>query len=189
VRCRLTGVCAPDWDATESRVAQLKNRPIRREPNLPVHTVLFKFIFSMNTAIDVISVVPYYLAVGLPSWRDGQTNSTASFIRILRGFRVFRGAFLKDGDMPGILQRAMSGSGDAFMIMGLLMVIATVIAGCVLYAAEAGSYRITTDYPKGAHFRWNALIDDYESTPSPFDSIPTCMYMAVITLTTVGYGE
>jgi voltage-gated potassium channel len=172
----------------ESKVAQQKNRPVRRDPHLPLQTILCKFLFSFGTLIDVASVLPYYIGLSSPKFAEGHTSSTASFIRIMRVFRIFRGAVLKDGDMPGILQRALSESSDAFILMGLLLVMATIIAGCIMYAAESGTFRITTDYPHGEYFRFNKLVGDYEATPSPFDSIPTSMYWGVATLTTVGYG-
>lgn len=82
-------------------------------------------------------------------------------LRILRIFRILRLLPLlrEANDLAASLQRS---SRKIFVFFALLMILTTIF-GCLLYVVEGGE--------------------------NGFDNIPTSIYWAIVTITTVGYGD
>lgn len=119
----------------------------------------WKYIFSFYGIIDLLSLLPTYISVFFTG-----THSLAVIrsIRLLRVFRIFKLAqFISEG---ATILKALRNSRykiSVFML-GVLMIV--IIMGTVMYLVEGGP-------------------------DSNFDSIPRSIYWAIITLTTVGYGD
>ena len=117
------------------------------------------YIFSFYGIIDLLSLLPTYISVFFTG-----THSLAVIrsIRLLRVFRIFKLAhFLTEATT---IMKALRNSRykiSVFM-MGVLMIV--IIMGTIMYLVEGGP-------------------------DSNFDSIPRSIYWAIITLTTVGYGD
>lgn len=117
------------------------------------------YIFSFYGIIDLLSLLPTYISVFFTG-----THSLAVIrsIRLLRVFRIFKLAqFLSEATT---IMKALRNSRykiSVFML-GVLMIV--IIMGTVMYLVEGGP-------------------------DSNFDSIPRSIYWAIITLTTVGYGD
>lgn len=115
-----------------------------------------KYIFSFYGIIDLLAILPFYLATSL----DLRT------IRVLRLFRLLR--ILKIVRYNAALSRfsaAMRLAADEL----LLFVFASIV---LIFIASVGIY----------HF-------EHAAQPEAFRSIFDCLWWAVASLTTVGYGD
>ncbi len=118
-----------------------------------------KYIFSFFGIIDLLSTIPKYLSFILA----GSHSLVA--LRALRLLRVFR--ILKLARYIGEstnLKRALQLSRAKITIFMMFVLILCVILGTIMYLVESGQ-------------------------DSGFTSIPRSVYWAIVTLTTVGYGD
>ncbi|KXJ17568.1 Potassium voltage-gated channel subfamily A member 2 [Exaiptasia diaphana] len=120
-----------------------------------------KFLISSLNIIDLLSILPYYVQLAI----DDGGSSSISVLRVVRVVRVFR-VFKLSRHSRGlqILGNTLRASlNELLMLMFFLGIGVTIFASCVYYA-EGG-------------------ID------SDFASIPHSFWWAVVTMTTVGYGD
>jgi voltage-gated potassium channel len=120
-----------------------------------------KYALSFFGLVDLLSVIPTYLSLLIPG---SQYLATLRFLRILRTFRVLKLSTYQ-AELQLLLQALMYSRRriTVFLFFVLTMV---VVLGSLMYAIE---YRLD-----GA---------------SGFTSIPRSIYWAIVTLTTVGYGD
>jgi voltage-gated potassium channel len=110
--------------------------------------------------IDLLAVIPTYLAVLLPG---GQVLAVVRILRVLRVFRILKlGQYVGEARLLGAALRASRVKITVFLFTVLTLV---VILGSLMYLIEG------------------------RQPDSGFSSIPVAMYWAVVTLTTVGYGD
>lgn len=119
-----------------------------------------KYAKSFFGIVDLVSILPAYISLFIVG-----THALIIFraLRLLRVFRIFKlGHFLQEGDVIMKALRASRAKISVFLFFILVMV---TIVGSVMYLVEGG-------------------VPD-----SKFSSIPNSIYWAVVTLTTVGYGD
>lgn len=119
-----------------------------------------KFLVSSLNIIDLLSVLPYYVQLALDSG-----NSSISVLRVVRVVRVFR-VFKLSRHSRGlqILGNTLKASLNELLMLMFFLGIGVMIFGSCVYYAEGG-------------------LD------SDFKSIPHSFWWAVVTMTTVGYGD
>lgn len=118
-----------------------------------------RYMTSFFGIIDLVTFLPTYIAVIFPG---AYTFLMLRILRVLRIFRLLRlvGMVRAGGTITASL-RASREKIAVFLLFVLLMV---TVMGSVLYIVEAGQN-------------------------SGFTSIPVSIYWAIVTLTTVGYGD
>ena len=116
-------------------------------------------IVSLFGIIDIISIFPAYLSIFLPA---ASTLSVLRLMRVLRIFRIFRmERFIEESRF---LINALRRSATKILVFMLFVFIMAVILGATMYGIEG------------------------EKNPD-ISSIPRGVYWAVVTITTVGYGD
>lgn len=118
-----------------------------------------KYIFSFYGIIDLVSILPAYLSLLLPATRSLMVLRLLRMLRIFRIFHMQR--FLYEGHR---LMNALRHSLAKIIIFMLFVYIMAVILGTIIFMVEDGYNDKITSIPRG-------------------------VYWAVVTLTTVGYGD
>lgn len=124
-----------------------------------VHPKPIRYIFSFWGFIDLLSILPTY--VGL-FYGDYQYLLVVRILRLFRVFRIFKMVRFNKESQALFYSLKASLYKISIFFMALLFVV--VIMGTVMYVVEGGE-------------------------SSDFNSIPQGIYWAVITITTVGYGD
>lgn len=120
----------------------------------------WKYAASFYGIIDLLAILPAYLSFFLPA--GAQSLLVIRAFRLIRIFRIFKlGHFLKEGDT---ILRALRASRVKISVFLTFIILLITIIGAVMYLVEGGK-------------------------DSSFSSIPRSVYWAIVTLTTVGYGD
>ena len=119
-----------------------------------------KYALSFFGIIDLISILPMYLGWLLPGARFVIVLRSIRLIRVFRVFKLF--SFLDEGYR---LMESLRMSLKKISVFFLFVLILVICLGTVMYMVESG-------HPE-----------------SPFTDIPTSIYWAIVTMTTVGYGD
>lgn len=118
-----------------------------------------KYITSFYGIIDLLATLPTYLSIFFPG---SQYLLTIRVLRLLRIFRVFKiTRYLQESNM---LVKALINSRIKISIFMFAVLMIVLISGSAMYFIEGGAN-------------------------SGFSNIPQGMYWAIVTVTTVGYGD
>lgn len=119
----------------------------------------WRYVFSFFGVVDIVSLLPSYLGL---YYRGADSLATIRTLRLLRVFRVLK--FARHVREAQGLLLALRRTWPKITVFLSVVVCAIIILGTVMYLVEADA-------------------------ESGFDDIPTSVYWAIVTMTTVGYGD
>jgi len=142
----------------------------------------WEFLCTFLNIVDIISIAPYYLEFFLGLGGHSANLSALAILRVVRLARIFR--VLKLGSYSTgmfMVIESLSRSSEAIILLSFLLGIAVVVLSAFMFLAEK---------QEGAYFddtkrRWYRA----DNSLSPFQSILHTFWWAMVTLTTVGYGD
>lgn len=118
-----------------------------------------RYVFSFFGLVDIVSILPSYLAM---FFTGTHALATVRTLRLLRVFRVLKmGRHLKEANT---LMTALRHTWPRITVFLTVIFCSITILGTVMYLIE-------------------------QDQGSGFDDIPTSVYWAIVTMTTVGYGD
>lgn len=125
------------------------------------------FLKNIMNAFDLMAILPYFIILitvsSMGSCDNAKKNGSFIFIRVLRVFRVFK--LGKHSQGLRILGLTIKTSMRELGMFFFFLIVAMVIFSSAAYYAEAG-------------------LEDSQLT-----SIPGAFWWAIVTMTTVGYGD
>ena len=119
-----------------------------------------RYIFSFFGIVDLLATLPLYIGWFFGPVRYLMIVRTFRLIRVFRVFKLF--SFLEEGDR---LMRSLILSSRKIMVFFLFVVIMVISLGTLMFMIEGGR------------------------PDTQFRDIPSSIYWAVVTMTTVGYGD
>ena len=128
-----------------------------------------RYVVSFYGVIDLLAILPTYLILVLPP--GAQRLTVVRSLRLLRAFRIFKLAHMLSE--ASALRSAVWASRAKIAVFLTFVVIVIVIVGSAMHVIEGQMH----------------VIEGQEREDSGFESIPQSMYWAIVTLTTVGYGD
>lgn len=133
----------------------------------------FKFVRSAMNIIDLLALVPLYMQFVLNSdaFKFCYANERLVFeimfiLRIIRMFRIFH--LVKHYQALQILVYALKASLQELLMLGIFLLIGMLVFATMIYYAER---------------------KDAVNPGDKFSTIPIGFWWAIITMTTVGYGD
>lgn len=163
-----------------------EHKPSDAPPVYALHWQYFHFIMSLRNLVDLAAILPYFIHAAIPS-----INVNNNFVRILRLVRVFglmnRHPVIKM--MLSVVVKTIVKSSYALGVLMLLSIIGVVFFAAIIYGVEGGEFKVTSDYPNGIYLRQAWDSGKTSEVESPFNSMGTCIYYVITTMTTVGYGD
>jgi len=144
------------------------------------------FVIDFMNLMDFLSTFPPYVDVINPP-EEGKLNEARmkndvdfAFMRTLRLMRIFRiPRIARVSQTVALMVNALSGSGDALVLLCWFLGIGTFMLGAAIFAVEQGGW----DEEK------QCMVRPETGECSPFTSVPRSMYFAFTVMTTVGFGD
>ncbi|XP_057686670.1 potassium voltage-gated channel subfamily C member 4 isoform X2 [Corythoichthys intestinalis] len=136
-----------------------------------------KLLFIKNSLniIDFVAILPFYLEMGLSGLSAKAANDVLGFLRVVRFVRILR-IFKLTRHFVGlrVLGHTLRASVNEFLLLIIFLALGVLIFATMIYYAER--IGASPQDPTGAKH-------------THFKNIPISFWWAVVTMTTLGYGD
>jgi hypothetical protein len=127
----------------------------------------YMFVTSTMNIIDLLAIAPYYITLSMGG--GGSSFAIVRVIRLVRIFRVFKLGKHSSGLV--VLGRTISGSMNELMLLLFFLAMGVLLFATAVYYCEHGR------------------VGEWEDDSPKFESIPHGFWWAIVTMTTLGYGD
>ncbi|KAJ0059904.1 hypothetical protein NL108_015521 [Boleophthalmus pectinirostris] len=134
-----------------------------------------EFVKNALNIIDFVAILPFYLEVGLSGLSSKAAKDVLGFLRVVRFVRILR-IFKLTRHFVGlrVLGHTLRASTNEFLLLIIFLALGVLIFATMIYYAE----------------RIGAKPNDpTASVHTKFKNIPIGFWWAVVTMTTLGYGD
>ncbi|KAG5837808.1 hypothetical protein ANANG_G00216940 [Anguilla anguilla] len=133
------------------------------------------FIKNLLNIIDFVAILPFYLELGLSGLSSKAATDVLGFLRVVRFVRILR-IFKLTRHFVGlrVLGHTLRASVNEFCLLIIFLALGVLIFATMIYYAE----RIGAN-PK----------NPMNTSHTHFKNIPISFWWAVVTMTTLGYGD
>lgn len=133
------------------------------------------FIKNLLNIIDFVAILPFYLEVGLSGLSSKAARDVLGFLRVVRFVRILR-IFKLTRHFVGlrVLGHTLRASTNEFLLLIIFLALGVLIFATMIYYAERIGAKPSD--PRG-------------SEHTHFKNIPIGFWWAVVTMTTLGYGD
>ena len=133
------------------------------------------FVKNLLNIIDFVAILPFYLEVGLSGLSSKAARDVLGFLRVVRFVRILR-IFKLTRHFVGlrVLGHTLRASTNEFLLLIIFLALGVLIFATMIYYAERIGARPSD--PRG---------NDH----TDFKNIPIGFWWAVVTMTTLGYGD
>ncbi|XP_073801482.1 voltage-gated potassium channel KCNC2 isoform X3 [Danio rerio] len=134
-----------------------------------------EFIKSVLNIIDFVAILPFYLEVGLSGLSSKAAKDVLGFLRVVRFVRILR-IFKLTRHFVGlrVLGHTLRASTNEFLLLIIFLALGVLIFATMIYYAER--IGASPNDPTASHH-------------TMFKNIPIGFWWAVVTMTTLGYGD
>ncbi|KAJ8394960.1 hypothetical protein AAFF_G00040830 [Aldrovandia affinis] len=134
-----------------------------------------EFIRNTLNIIDFVAILPFYLEVGLSGLSSKAAKDVLGFLRVVRFVRILR-IFKLTRHFVGlrVLGHTLRASTNEFLLLIIFLALGVLIFATMIYYAERIGARPN---------------DPRASEHTHFKNIPIGFWWAVVTMTTLGYGD
>ncbi|KAL0968818.1 hypothetical protein UPYG_G00272280 [Umbra pygmaea] len=134
-----------------------------------------EFMKKALNVIDFVAILPFYLEVGLSGLSSKAAKDVLGFLRVVRFVRILR-IFKLTRHFVGlrVLGHTLRASTNEFLLLIIFLALGVLIFATMIYYAE----RMGADH-----------TDPRASEHTHFKNIPIGFWWAVVTMTTLGYGD
>ncbi|XP_060932087.1 potassium voltage-gated channel subfamily C member 2 isoform X8 [Limanda limanda] len=137
--------------------------------------VKLEFVKSVLNIIDFVAILPFYLEVGLSGLSSKAAKDVLGFLRVVRFVRILR-IFKLTRHFVGlrVLGHTLRASTNEFLLLIIFLALGVLIFATMIYYAERIGARPN---------------DPTAANHTKFKNIPIGFWWAVVTMTTLGYGD
>ncbi|KAM3877131.1 voltage-gated potassium channel KCNC1-like [Diretmus argenteus] len=134
-----------------------------------------EFIQNTLNIIDFVAILPFYLEIGLSALSSKAAKDVLGFLRVVRFVRILR-IFKLTRHFVGlrVLGHTLRASTNEFLLLIIFLALGVLIFATMIYYAERISAKPN---------------DPSASEHTHFKNIPIGFWWAVVTMTTLGYGD
>lgn len=136
------------------------------------------FVLAPLNLVDLAAILPYYVELVAGANGSGEVLRVLRVLRVVRVFRVFKLA--KYTESLNLFALCILNSAEALKLLVFFFTLAVLIFSSLMYFAEQGE-RTEVD--------GETVYLRSDGSESPFSSIFTTFWWAIVTMTTVGYGD